>query len=56
MTASPTTVKYGDSVLLDITAVSLNPTYDNITMYPWYYIYGGDLDMDISVPGLFSMR
>ena len=50
--ASATTVVYGDSVLLDITAVSLNPAYLNLTTNPDYFafIYGGYLDTGITIP------
>lgn len=51
--ASPsTTVVYGESVVLDITAVSLNAAYLNLTDAPYYdaYIFGGDLDMGVTVP------
>lgn len=51
MVASANTVKYGDSVLLNITAVSLNPGWDNLTTGPLYFanILGGNLDAGINI-------
>jgi hypothetical protein len=49
--ASANSVVYGGSVLLDISAISLSPSYLNLTTAPLYtaYIYGGELDASITI-------
>ena len=50
MVASATTLIYGSSVLLDITAISLNAAYVNLSSDAVYtaYIYGGDLEAGLT--------
>ena len=50
--AENTTLTYGDSTFLDITAVSLNAAYVNLSSDGFYsaYIYGGELPEGVSIP------
>lgn len=50
--AENSTLTYGSSTFLDITAVSLNAAHLNLSSDGFYlaYIYGGDLSAGLTIP------